>query len=68
MHNAVLEKSVSIHLSPREREVARLAAFGCSDAEIAAQLNLSKSTVKSIISMAKNKTGTIKRSELGAFI
>lgn len=68
LHNAVLEKSVSISLSPREREVARLAAFGCSDAEIAAQLNLSKSTVKSIISMAKNKTGAIKRSELVAFI
>lgn len=68
LHNAVLEKSVSISLSQREREVARLAAFGCSDAEIAAQLNLSKSTVKSIISMAKNKTGTIKRSELVAFI
>lgn len=68
LHNAVLEKSVSIHLSPREREVARLAAFGCSDAEIAAQLNLSKSTVKSLISMAKNKTGAMKRSELVAFI
>lgn len=68
LHNAVLEKSVSISLSPREREVARLAAFGCSDAEIADQLNLSKSTVKSIISMAKNKTGAIKRSELVAFI
>lgn len=68
LHNAVLEKSVSISLSQREREVARLAAFGCSDAEIAAQLNLSKSTVKSIITMAKNKTGAIKRSELVAFI
>ena len=68
LHNAVLEKSVSIALSPREREIARLAAFGCSDAQIAAQLNLSKSTVKSIISMAKNKTGAIKRSELVAFI
>lgn len=68
LHNAVLEKSVSIRLSPREREVARLAAFGCSDAEIAAQLNLSKSTVKSIISMAKNKTGAINRSELVAFV
>ena len=68
LHNAVLEKSVSISLSQWEREVARLAAFGCSDAEIAAQLNLSKSTVKSIITMAKNKTGAIKRSELVAFI
>lgn len=68
LHNAVLKKTVSISLSPREREVARLAAFGCSDGEIAQRLNLSKSTVKSIISMAKNKTGAIKRSELVAFI
>lgn len=68
LHNAVLEKSVSISLSPREREVARLAAFGCSDGEISAQLGLSKATVKSIISMAKNKTGAVKRSELVAFI
>ena len=68
LHNAVLEKSVSVTLSAREREVARLAAFGLSDGEIAEQLNLSKSTVKSLISMAKNKTGAIKRAELVAFI
>lgn len=68
LHNAVLARSVSISLTPREREIARLAAFGCSDGEIAQQLNLSKSTVKSIISMAKNKTGAMKRSELVAFI
>lgn len=68
LHNAVLEKSVSVSLSVREREVARLAAFGCSDAQIADQLGLSKSTVKSLISMAKNKTGSIKRSELAAYI
>jgi DNA-binding NarL/FixJ family response regulator len=68
LHNRVLEKSVSLALSTREREVARLAAFGFSDSEIAQRLNLSKSTVKSIISMAKNKTGTMKRTELVAFI
>ena len=68
LHNAVLEKSVSVSLSAREREVARLAAFGLSDSEIAEQLNLSKSTVKSLISMAKNKTGSIKRAELVEFI
>ena len=68
LHNAVTERSVSAALTVREREVARLAAFGYSDQEIADQLQLSKSTVKSLISMAKNKTGTMKRSELAAFI
>ena len=68
LHNAVLEKRVSASLSVREREVARLAAFGHSDQEIADQLGVSKSTVKSLISMAKNKTGTMKRSELAAYI
>ena len=68
LHNAVLEKCVSADLSAREREVARLAAFGLSDAQIAGQLGLSKSTVKSLISMAKNKTGSMKRAELVAFI
>lgn len=68
LHNAVNEKTVSATLSVREREVARLAAFGYSDQEIADQLQLSKSTVKSLISMAKNKTGALKRAELAAFI
>ncbi|MBQ9762035.1 MAG: hypothetical protein IJV82_03050 [Oscillospiraceae bacterium] len=68
LHNLVLERRVSLALSPREREVARLAAFGCSDAQIAEQLCLSKATVKSLISMAKNKTGAEKRSELVAYI
>lgn len=68
LHNAVLEKTISVSLSPREREVARLAAFGLSDAEIAEQLMLSKATIKSLISMAKNKTGAVKRAELVEYI
>lgn len=68
LHNGVLEKSVSAALSVREREVARLAAFGYSDGQIAEQLNLSRFTVKSLISMAKNKTGAMKRAELVEFI
>lgn len=68
LHNAVNEKTVSSTLSVREREVARLAAFGYSDQEIADQLGLSKTTIKSLISMAKNKTGALKRAELAAFI
>lgn len=68
LHNEVLQKQVSVELAPREREVARLAAFGCSDGEIAQRLGLSKFTVKSLISMVKNKTGAIKRAELVDFI
>lgn len=68
LHNAVLEKTSSAALSPREREAARLAAFGLSDAQIAEQLKLSKATVKSLISMAKNKTGAVKRAELVDYI
>lgn len=68
LHNSALARTVSAALSVREREVARLAAFGCSDGEIAARLGLSRSTVKSLISMAKNKTGAAKRSELVTYI
>ncbi len=68
LHNSVLNRSVSTTLSVREREVARLASFGLTDAQIAEQLNLSVATIKSTISMAKNKTGATKRGELGAFI
>jgi DNA-binding CsgD family transcriptional regulator len=68
LHNAVLKKTISVSLSPRVREVARLAAFGLSDAEIAQQLTLSKATVKSLISMAKNKTGALKRAEFVEYI
>jgi len=68
IHNAVLSNNVTTAITIREREVARLALFGLSDAEIAERLNISKSTVKSLISMAKNKTGSIKRSDLIAYI
>ena len=40
IHNAVLEKTVQLSLTSREREVARLAAFGLTDGQIAAQLNI----------------------------
>ncbi|MBE7065529.1 MAG: hypothetical protein E7384_06950 [Ruminococcaceae bacterium] len=68
IHNKVLDNNVTTAITMREREVVRLALFGLSDSEIAERLNISKSTVKSLISMAKNKTGSIKRSELIAYI
>lgn len=68
LHNAVLNKQVQVTLSNREREVTRLAAFGMTDAQIAAQLHLSESSVKSAIRTAKNKTGVNTRKELADYI
>lgn len=68
LHNAVLDRQVQVTLTSREREVARLASFGMTDAQIAAQLHLSESSVKSAIRTAKNKAGVNTRKELVNFI
>ncbi len=68
IHNAVMEDNISAKLSDREREVARLAAFGLSDNQIAEQLHITKSSVKSMIQMARNKTGVKDRKDFGAYI
>ena len=68
LHNAVLKRQVQVTLTNREREVARLASFGMSDAQIAAQLHLSESSIKAAIRTAKNKTGVNSRKELAVFI
>lgn len=68
LHNSLLSGSISNALTPRQREVCRLAAFGMSDAEISRVTFLSLSTVKKEIHLAKNKTGMNKREELGAFV
>lgn len=68
LHNAIMGDNMSAKLSDRECEVARLAAFGLSDEQIAAYLHITKSTVKSMIQMARNKTGIKNREELGTYI
>ncbi len=68
IHNAVTQQHVQVSLSIREREVARLAAFGMTDPQIARQLSLSEHTVASLINQAKNKAGVSARSELGLYI
>lgn len=68
LHNTVLERSVQVSLSMREREVARLAAFGLSNQAIAKQLHLSEYTVISLVNSAKNKTGVDNRADLGLYI
>ncbi len=68
LHNSLLSKNVSTALTIREREIARLAAFGLSNNEIAKRLYLTVDSVKKAIFRIMNKTGTDKREELGAFV
>ncbi len=68
LHNAILKKTVAVHLSPREREVARCVAYGLSDSQIASRLYISESSVKALVRSAKNKTGVEKRKQLIDFV
>ncbi len=68
LHNLLLERNVSVHLTTREREIARLAAMGLSNAEIAARLHIELSSVKQYIFSAMNKVGAEKRKELGLYV
>ncbi len=68
LHNALLKRNLSETLTTREREVARLAAFGFSNAEIAARLYIEISSVKRYVFSAMNKVGAERRSELGLYI
>ncbi|MEU5373859.1 AAA family ATPase [Streptomyces sp. NPDC005951] len=53
------------HLSPRERAVARLAALGLSNREIASELVLSHRTVEHHVARALRKLGVSSRTEIG---
>ena len=55
--NKVTGRHVIENLSAQNREVARLAAFKLSDAEIAARMNMSISGVKQAIRIIKQKSG-----------
>lgn len=68
LHNQVLERRITTVLSSREREVAKLAAFGLTNTEIAERLHLSIASVKSIITIIRNKTGIESRSDLAHFV
>ena len=68
LHNSLLSRSVSNALTAREREIARLAAFGLQNKEISVRLNIEIATVRKTIVNAMNKTGVEKRRDLGAFV
>lgn len=68
LHNILLERNISVKLSTREREAARLAAFGFKNKEIAKRMNVSETTARSHIISALNKVGANKTSELGLYV
>lgn len=57
LSGAVRGKQLATTLAPKEREVAKLAAFGFKNAQIASALNMSLSAVKQAITNVSNKTG-----------
>lgn len=61
-------KLISNALTAREREVAKHAAFGLSNKEIADRLHISINTVKQSLRAAMDKTGAMRRSELAYYI
>ena len=60
---AVRNRYIATDLTAREREVAKLAAFGFTTKEIAAMLYVSESTVKQTVLRVVQKTGVKDRSE-----
>lgn len=57
LSGSVRGKNLATTLTAKEREVAKLAAFGMKNAEIANALNMSLSAVKQAITNVSNKTG-----------
>ena len=60
-------KTLITTLTAREREVAKLAAFGMSNADIAEKLHMSLSGVKQAVRIVSEKTG-VGRNEFAAFL
>ncbi len=57
LSGSVRGKNLATTLSYKEREVAKLAAFGFKNGQIAATLNMSVSAVKQAVTSVSNKTG-----------
>lgn len=67
LSSQVKEKYIAIDLDSKDRELAKLSAFGFTAKEIAAMLHLSESTVNHDITRIINKAGLLSKKEL-AFI
>lgn len=64
LSGTIRNKKISTNLTMREREVAKLAAFGMSNTEIADSLHISLAAVKQTIRTVFQKSGVNKRNEL----
>ena len=67
LSGAVRGKTILTTLSDKEREVAKLAAFGMGNQEIADNLHLSLSVVKQAVRVVSEKSG-LPRSEFAAIL
>ncbi len=67
LSGSVRGKNLATALSPKEREVAKLAAFGFKNSQIAEALNMSISAVKQAVTNVSNKTG-MSREDFAAII
>lgn len=68
IHNHWHGARVTNQLTTREREVAKQAAFGLSNKEIAQRLGISVNTVKQSLRTAMDKTGALRRSDIAAYL
>ncbi|MBQ8432670.1 MAG: hypothetical protein IJX28_07275 [Clostridia bacterium] len=64
----IQNRSIDTTLSVREREIAKLAAFGMSNAEIAERLHLSLASVKQTVRTAIYKTGVENKAALATVL
>ena len=67
LSGAVRGKTIITTLTPKQREVAKLAAFGMTNKEIADKLNMSPSGVKQALQAVTDKTG-VGRDAFAAFL
>lgn len=63
LSGVVRNRAIAANLTAREREVAKLAAFGYTSKDIAAMLFISESTVKQTVLRVVQKTGVKDRTE-----
>ena len=68
LSGTVRNRYIASNLTPREREVAKLAAFGFTSREIASMLYISESTVKQTVLRVVQKTGVKDRSEFSSIL